>query len=433
MNEEGRDYLELRAEWLKMRGCLFDANTGLPTLPGVVEDVRRRAETGVRIGVIVLDFSSEEHIEEIYGWETYDGVLRQVAQSLDELRGGPLDEGDVVALQGVRSDQFILFLGLKSTTPAAEIEHQRDQVLSELCQRLRIRVGREQERSLGMYAASGLVPYDPTTRIERSIYRAVEVVRANCWQDREEQLNSRLVELKRILEHRDVRIRYQPILWLSNSSVFGYEALSCGPPGNIFENPEMMFSFAERTDQIHGLERLCRTESVRGAARLPERSKLFLNTSVHGFQDLVPLPEELRRDLSAVGYEPSDLVLEITERVAVTGWKEFRQRLDRLRAEGVAIAVDDMGAGYSSLQSVAELEPDFLKFDLNLVRDIHENPIKRGLLESLLLMAQKIDARVIAEGVEKQEEFEALREMRVTFGQGYLFSPPESMGYHVPG
>ena len=97
------------------------------------------------------------------------------------------------------------------------------------------------------------------------------------------------------------------------------------------------------------------------------------------------------------------------------------------------MAIDDMGAGYSSLQSVAELEPDFLKFDINLVRDIHENPIKRGLLESLLLMAQKIDAQVIAEGVEKEEEFEALREMRVTFGQGYLFSPPDTLEYHVPG
>jgi EAL domain-containing protein (putative c-di-GMP-specific phosphodiesterase class I) len=130
--------------------------------------------------------------------------------------------------------------------------------------------------------------------------------------------------------------------------------------------------------------------------------------------------------------EPSDLVLEITERVAVKGWKEFRKRLDSLREEGVAVAIDDMGAGYSSLQSVAELEPDFLKFDLNLVRDIHASPIKQGLLESLLLMAQRIDAQVIAEGVEQAEEFEALRDMRVTFGQGYLFSPPDSLEFHIP-
>ena len=306
-----------------MRGCLWDSNTGLPTLPGVIEDVRRYGETGVRIGVVVLDFSSEEHIEEIYGWETYDGVLSQVARSLEGLRGTLLAERDVIALQGVRSDQFLLFLGLSSTSPGAEIEHLRDSIISELGELLKIQVGREHARSLGLYAASGMVPYDPTTRIERSILRAVEQVRAQCWQDREEQLNSRLAELRRILSRRDVRIRYQPILWLSNSSVFGYEALSCGPPGNLFENPETMFSFAERTDQILDLEQLCRTEAVRGASRLPNGRKLFLNTSVHGFEDLVPLPQELRRDLEVAGLEPSDVVLEITERVAVTGWKEF--------------------------------------------------------------------------------------------------------------
>lgn len=432
LNEEGRDYLELRAEWMKMRGCLWDANTGLPTLPGVIEDVRRYAESGVRIGVIVLDFSSEEHIEEIYGWETYDGVLTQVSRALEGLRGSVLGERDLVALQGVRSDQFLLFLGLESSMPEIELGRLRDQVISELSQLLRIQVGREHERGLGLYAGSGLVPYDPTTRIERSIYRAVENVRVNCWQDREEQLNSRLAELRRILTWRDVRIRYQPIVWLSNSSIFGYEALSCGPAGNVFENPEMMFAFAERTDQILSLEHLCRTEAIRGATRLPEGRKLFLNTSVHGFEDLVPFPDSLRRELGRAGLEPSDLVLEITERVAVKGWKEFRKRLDSLREEGVAVAIDDMGAGYSSLQSVAELEPDFLKFDLNLVRDIHASPIKQGLLESLLLMAQRIDAQVIAEGVEQAEEFEALRDMRVTFGQGYLFSPPDSLEFHIP-
>src|SRR5690606_16980630 len=99
---------------------------------------------------------------------------------------------------------------------------------------------------------------------------------------------------------------------------------------------------------------------------------------------------------------------------------------------GFGVAIDDMGSGYSSLHSVAEVEPDFLKFDIALVRDIHLSPIKRGLLESLALLAERVEAQVIAEGVEKQEELETLRDMKVPFAQGYLFSPPASLAFHVP-
>ena len=100
---------------------------------------------------------------------------------------------------------------------------------------------------------------------------------------------------------------------------------------------------------------------------------------------------------------------------------------------GLGVAIDDMGAGYSSLHSVAEVEPDFLKFDIALVRDIHRSPIKRGLLESLELLARRIGAQVIAEGVEQEEERETLREMGVALAQGFLFSPPADLYTFVPG
>src|SRR5690606_1481406 len=103
-----------------------------------------------------------------------------------------------------------------------------------------------------------------------------------------------------------------------------------------------------------------------------------------------------------------DIVLEITERVAVTSWQSFRRHLADLRHSGFAVAIDDMGAGYSSLHTVAEIEPDYLKFDISLVRDIHLSPIKQDLLGSLVDLARKIDAKVIAEGVEKAEEYVAL-------------------------
>jgi EAL domain-containing protein (putative c-di-GMP-specific phosphodiesterase class I)/GGDEF domain-containing protein len=432
VDDKTHELLAMRAEWLKVRGYVYDPNTSLPAVPAVLEDVRRRIEKGERIGVIYLDVSGEEYLEEVYGWATYDGLLQQVAQALADCRGALLAEEDVVALAGVRSDQFLVFVGLDGRRGAPELAQLRERVVGELGRRIKVQVGNEVPRGLGLHAASSVLKYDPTVRIERSIYKVLDGIRIECHRDREESMTARRRELRRILQSRDILIRYQPIVRLGDGSVFGYEALSCGPDGDVFQNPEMMFSFAEKTDQIVDLERLCRVESVRGSVRLPRGHKLFLNCSAHGIGDVEGLSTHLVAQAKAAGLEPSDVVLEITERVAVTAWNDFRKRIDDLRAMGFGVAIDDMGAGYSSLHSVAEVEPDFLKFDIALVRDIHLSPIKRGLLESLVLLAERIDSQVIAEGVEKEEEFETLREMKVPFGQGFLFSPPTTLSFHVP-
>jgi EAL domain-containing protein (putative c-di-GMP-specific phosphodiesterase class I) len=379
-----------------------------------------------------LDVSGEEYLEEVYGWETYDGLLQQVAHALEECKGALLGADDIVAVAGVRSDQFLVFAVLEGNRGDRELGLLRDRVAGELARRIKIQVGKEVPRGLAVHGAAAMLRYDPTVRIERSIYKALDAARLACQRDREERLSARRNELRRILDARDILIRYQPIVRLGDGSIFGFEALSCGPEGDLFQNPEMLFSFAEKTDQLLDLERLCRLESVRGAARLPRGHKLFLNCSAHGISDAEGLSDKLVAHAAEAGLAASDLVLEITERVAVTAWHDFRRRIDVLRGMGFRVAIDDMGAGYSSLHSVAEVEPDFLKFDIALVRDIHLSPIKRGLLESLVLLAQRIDAQVIAEGVEKEEEFETLREMDVPFAQGYLFSPPTTLAYHVP-
>ena len=432
MDDKTHELLQMRAEWLKVHGYVYDPNTNLPAVAAVLEDVRRRIEKGERVGVIVVDVSGEEHLEEVYGWATYDGLLQQVAQALADCKGPLLAAEDVVALAGVRSDQFLVFVGLDDRRGARELAQLRERVVNELGRRIKIQIGNEVPRGLGLHAASSVLKYDPTVRIERSIYKVLDSIRIECHRDRQESLTARRRELRRILQSRDILIRYQPIVRLGDGSVFGYEALSCGPDGDVFQNPEMLFSFAEKTDQIVDLERLCRTESVRGSVRLPRGHKLFLNCSAHGIGDVEGLSTQLVAHAQAVGLAPSDVVLEITERVAVTAWNDFRKRIDDLREMGFGVAIDDMGAGYSSLHSVAEVQPDFLKFDIALVRDIHLSPIKRGLLESLVLLAERIEAQVIAEGVEKEEEFETLREMNVPFGQGFLFSPPTTLAFHVP-
>ena len=130
---------------------------------------------------------------------------------------------------------------------------------------------------------------------------------------------------------------------------------------------------------------------------------------------------ETREALAAGGLTPGDVVIEITERLAVERKTAFAEALARLKECGFRLAVDDMGTGYSSLQALAEIQPEYLKFDVSLVRDIHKSPIKRSLLESLRDFAGKIEARVIAEGIEQPEELDALLALGIELGQGFLF------------
>lgn len=429
-----REMLRLRAEWLKTKGYVYDPITGLPALPAVVEEIRRRVEGGERVGAIYLDMQSEEQLESIYGWETYDGLIQQVAAAIQSLFGGPLKASDIIALRGVRSDEFLLFLTSEGREAFDDriLRRLRDRIAHELSTLLQIEIGFEGPRGLGLHTACAMLGHDPTMRIERMIYKVVDEIKDQCRRERAEQITARLAELRRILSHEDIRVRYQPIVWLGDRRIFGFEALSGGPEGHLFENSEMLFSFAEKTDQIRELERLCRLQSLRGARSLSRGRKLFLNTSVHSVEDTEFFTGQVADEAERIGLVRGDIVLEITERVAVTSWQSFRRHLAGLRQSGFAVAIDDMGAGYSSLHTVAEIEPDYLKFDISLVRDIHLSPIKQDLLGSLVDLARKIDAKVIAEGVEKAEEYETLRAMGVTFGQGYYFARPGTIALDSP-
>ena len=116
--------------------------------------------------------------------------------------------------------------------------------------------------------------------------------------------------------------------------------------------------------------------------------------------------------------------LEITERTAIDDFPGFRREVDRLRDRGFQVAIDDIGTGYSSLQAVSEVHPDFLKVDMSLIRHIDRSLIKKGLVSALVEMGRKIGSRVIAEGIEREEELQALMECGVQYGQGFYFGEP---------
>lgn len=427
-------YRELRTDWLKLRGCLFDPTTNLPALPKVLDSVRRRLEAGESVGLIYIDPSSGGHLEATHGWQFYDHIVRETAETL---RRSPSLDGeakDSLAVVGVRSDELVLFPRLERSPGEQqdELDRLRAWLVAEVEGELR-----EMTVWAPLRSSALVLRLEPTVRIERSIYLGLQRARELCRQESERRHSGRLAELRRILSKRDIVVRYQPIVDLRDGRIHGFEALSQASDGSLFESSDMLFSFAEESGRSLDLDRLCRSEAIDrsvpllGASGWAAGCKLFLNCSANVFQDK-SLFSDLASSMKASGLGPDTLVLEITERVAITEWQEFRESLIRLREAGVLVAIDDMGSGYSSLRSVAEIEPDYLKFDLSLVSDIHASPIKRELLSALVTLARKIGALPIAEGIEKREEFETVRNMGVDFGQGFFFARPAPPAETVP-
>jgi EAL domain-containing protein (putative c-di-GMP-specific phosphodiesterase class I) len=128
--------------------------------------------------------------------------------------------------------------------------------------------------------------------------------------------------------------------------------------------------------------------------------------------------------LEGLGLSPDRIVLEVSEQYAIENYTLFVEALQNFTQMGFSIAVDDIGAGYSGLEKIAHLNPRYLKFDMQLVRDIDQSNVKREMARALKTFADKMDSKIIAEGIERDGEREACAELGIDYGQGYLLARP---------
>ncbi len=218
---------------------------------------------------------------------------------------------------------------------------------------------------------------------------------------------------------------FQPIVSLRDGVVLAYEGLSRPqlPEGQTIAVLDLMAS-AEQHDSLLTFDLLAFKQIIAAfrASRVSDSSVLFINILPKSL--LTPVPFLLA--LQQSGLKPEQIVLEISERETIQeGDAKLREYLAPFRDMGIRIALDDMGSGYSGLTRLIELQPDFAKIDLTLVRDVDKNAIKFALLESTARFAKKTAATsLIAEGIETFAELYTLKEIGVEFGQGYLLGRP---------
>jgi EAL domain-containing protein (putative c-di-GMP-specific phosphodiesterase class I)/CBS domain-containing protein len=231
-------------------------------------------------------------------------------------------------------------------------------------------------------------------------------------------------ELKEIIDKQTITPVFQPIVSLTDGSVIGYEALSRGPYGSRLEMPDALFSAAAEGDLVWELEYLCRTKALEKAKGIMAAKMLFINVDPniindHRFQK--GLTRELLQDYRA---ETGNIIFEITEKTAISDYKSFCRILDNYKSQGYRIAIDDTGAGYSGLKTLAETRPHFIKVDMDLVRDIDKDGLKQAMMKALYDIAQITGSQLIAEGIETRDELDTLISMGIPYGQGFYLEKP---------
>jgi EAL domain-containing protein (putative c-di-GMP-specific phosphodiesterase class I) len=211
---------------------------------------------------------------------------------------------------------------------------------------------------------------------------------------------------------------YQPIVDFGARSVFGYEALlRSGEPA--LPNPGAVIEAASELGRLHDVGRAVRSVAGAPMQRAAPDALLFVNLHARDLED--PTLTDPSAPLAAMA---SRVVFEITERASLEDVQDAKARVTQLRQMGYRIAIDDLGAGYAGLTSFAMLEPEFVKLDMSMVRDVHASAVKQKLVGSMTALCADMGIAVIAEGIETAAERDCLLGLGCRLLQGYLLARP---------
>jgi EAL domain-containing protein (putative c-di-GMP-specific phosphodiesterase class I)/DNA-binding response OmpR family regulator len=413
---------------MRFKNLLFDSVTELPTVPVIIDALRDRLLDNRDLGVLFVDVEQYSHIEETYGWEVFDSLLRATGKALRRMLGTVFGTEDFVAVNRAGGSDFYVFTTLDSGGDAlARLQRKSRQVEESLRATLDETFGSRIHKRIGVFVGHSVIHSNPQMRVERLVYRALRqaiVLATSKEEERQAILRETFLD---ILHKGRIRTVYQPIFDLNTMEIYGHEALTRGPADSAFESPELLFQFAEDHDATWELEQLCinsaaKRYSARGGGRL------FINVEADSVTTLTGRRDMLQTLLAL----PQKIVLEVTERSAIRDIPIFRDALSSLRERGFGIAIDDAGSGYASLQSISELRPGYLKVANTLVTGLTTDTIKRDVVEMLVNLARRIDAVCVAEGIETPQDLEECRRLGIPYGQGFYLGVPEEIPATAP-
>ncbi len=414
------------------RMAYYDPLTGLPNrhlfedrLQMAMAQARRR---GLQVGVLFLDLDRFKLVNDSFGHAFGDKLLRLVARRL----GQAIDTGQTLARTG--GDEFIVLL------PDVERESEVEEAARRLLHVMQMPFELE-GRELYVTASIGVVLFplhgeDPQTLVRNAdiaMYRAKESGR-NTYEVYSALLDLGMVQrlsmesdLHRALQREELVLHYQPIVNVETGEIVGVEALVrwLHPERGVLY-PDAFIPLAEDSGLIVPLGEWVLRAACRQAIAWQEAGAgpLFISVNLSPRQMRQELASVVAQVLRETGLSPSHLMLEVTEGAIMVEMERAISLLLSLRGMGVQVCVDDFGTGHSSLSHLKMLPVDVIKVDRSFVWDMVGNRADAAIVASVVTLAQALGLRVIAEGVETEEQAALLRRMGCREMQGFLFSRP---------
>ncbi|MFP5502628.1 MAG: EAL domain-containing protein [Candidatus Sericytochromatia bacterium] len=219
---------------------------------------------------------------------------------------------------------------------------------------------------------------------------------------------------------------FQPIVKVTDPrSVFAHEALFRGfePDGTLIP-PGRIFDLGREAGLLFQLDLQARRSAIRQMARYGAPSTVFINFNPSSIYDPAFCLRSTLRCVEESGLRRDQVVFEVVESDQAPNVEHLAAILDYYRAQGFRVALDDLGSGFSSLNVLSRLKPDFVKLDMALIRGVDADPYKAVILEKLLTMAHELNVETVAEGIETEGEFAWIKEHGATYAQGYMFGRP---------
>ena len=405
----------------------------LPTYDELFIELREHLTSTGCLAVILIDLSEISQIAIRHGSRNNDRLMDLVGREIVHLRSTVLQSNDAIALSDQSGDAFVIFLAPRhgSELPLPQYSEQlADQLQRALNQRLTSAFPRGSFNEARVTAGYSLVVHNPLLPVTSLLQRAVDDAQHAACLNRLHQETQNKQRLQQIILEEDIRTVFQPIVDLSSNQVHGFEALARGPSRSALESPLALFSLATKTDLLFELDQVCRRKSVQHAAKLASPCKLFINTLPFSIRDPQFQGKFLLELLEGSELLPERIVLEVTETLAIDDYTAYLEEMQYFSDMGFLTGIDDLGTGYSGLERVVQLRPDYLKLDMLMVRDIDTSVVKQDIMRAFCAMAKNIGAAVVAEGVETKQELETVREVGVDYVQGFYLARP-SDSFHT--
>lgn len=230
--------------------------------------------------------------------------------------------------------------------------------------------------------------------------------------------------LHAVIQQRNLKVHFQPIVHIQTRQIYGYEGLIRGPVNTVLHSPTRLFEAATRAGRLADLDLLCRQAVIKRFAQLALPGRLFINVDPYSLVHEHFREGQTMEFIEQAGLNPSQLIIELTETHPVEDVQLRKQAMVHYRQMGFRVALDDLGAGYSGLKLWSEIRPDIVKIDRHFIQGVDQDRTKQQFVSTILKTATALGCRVITEGVETVNEYATLRKIGVEMMQGYYFSRP---------